>query len=310
MRIQGLRVTVAALLLPLAACTSNGAPTFTNALTIAHSKPENASSSTSEYSIEPAEQSELLQLGESNTLSGSNAQSSPTVIGADLASTQYASLSDDNLAPLRGSDQEALAADDLAPPTPEEMAEQRVAFLYPQVEHGRCPGGWGTQAKKLDAHRVTPGHPYYVEIRMRHTPPFPIGHTYTAYGKLDEFGNKVDEHLVMLAPVGGYAGAAVAAAAPMPAILEPTPPDCNIQPVAAYRVSLTAQQYESLLLEIQRAKREQPKYHLFAYNCNRFTSRITETVGISAPKNEYSSSLVYMYDIIKEDMAKHGRSDG
>ena len=185
--------------------------------------------------------------------------------------------------------------------TPEELAEERISFLFPQIKHGKCKGGWGKQAKKLDAKRVTPGHPYYIEIRMRHTPPLPIGHTYTAYGRLGPDGEKLDENLIMLSPVGGYAGAGVAGAIPMPGVLEPRGTDCNITPTAAYRVSLTAQQYENLLREIQQARKDKPSYHLFAYNCNHFTSRISESVGIRAPRNKYTSSLVYMYDIIREN---------
>lgn len=185
--------------------------------------------------------------------------------------------------------------------TPETLAEQRIAELFPKMKHGTCKTGWGTQAKRLDANRYTPGDPYYIEIRMRHTPPLPVGHTYTAYGRLDEQGNKLDEHLVMLAPVGGYVGAGIAGAIPMPGIMVPQKTDCKITPKAAYRVSLSAVQYEKLLLEIKQAKIDKPRYQLFTYNCNHFTSRISESVGIKTPRNKYTSSLVYMYDIIKEN---------
>lgn len=185
--------------------------------------------------------------------------------------------------------------------TPESLAEQRVARLFPTIEHGTCKNGWGMQAQKLDHYRYNPGDPYYIEIRMRRTPPLPIGHTYTAYGRLDAQGNKLDEHLVMLAPIGGFAGAGIAGAIPMPSRMMPQKNDCNEKPKAAYRVSLSAVQYEKLLIEVKQAKIDKPKYHLFAYNCNHFTSRISESVGIRTPSNKYTSSLTYMYDIIKEN---------
>ena len=185
--------------------------------------------------------------------------------------------------------------------TEESRAEQRIARLFPTIKHGTCKNGWGMQAQKLDHYRYTPGDRYYIEIRMRNTPPLPIGHTYTAYGRLDAQGNKLDEHLVMLAPIGGFAGAGIAGAIPMPSRMMPQKSDCNGKPKAAYRVSLNAVQYEKLLVEVKQAKIDRPKYHLFAYNCNHFTSRISESVGIKTPSNKYTSSLIYMYDIIKEN---------
>ncbi len=281
----------AAMLLPLVGCNATGVSTFTDALS---NKTDTAYGSA--YSPQAVETNELPPVTDtSSSTTLSNGSSNNTNL-------TYAALSN--------SDQETTIDQPLNAPTPEELAEQRIAVLFPQIEHGKCKSGWGKQAKQLDAQRVTPGHPYYIEIRMRHTPPLPIGHTYSAYGRLGPNGEKLDENLVMLAPVGGYAGAAVAAATPMPAEMLPSLTDCNIDPVAAYRVSLTAQQYEKLLLEIRQAKIDKPKYHLFAYNCNHFTSRITQAVGIESPRNKYTSSLVYMYDIIKEDQARHGLNAG
>jgi len=126
--------------------------------------------------------------------------------------------------------------------TAESRAEQRIANLFPRIKHGTCTNGWGMQANTLDAYRYKSGDPYYIEIRMRNTPPLPIGHTYTAYGRLDEQGNKLDEHLIMLAPIGGFAGAGIAGAIPMPSRMMPQKSDCNEKPKAAYRVSLRSEE--------------------------------------------------------------------
>lgn len=281
------RLAAAIALLPLVACNATGVSTFSEKLA-ANDPNQTYGSAYSQQQVKTSELRSATDSGDAEAQSNNN---------SDESNLTYASLSGDDT--QSGSGQSA------AEPTPEELAEQRISFLYPQIEHGKCKGGWGKQAKRLDGKRVNPDHLYYIEIRMRHTPPLPIGHTYSAYGRLGPNGEKLDEHLVMLAPVGGYAGAAVAAATPMPAITLPSPTDCNIEPVAAYRVSLTAQQYEKLLLEVKQAKLDEPKYHLFAYNCNHFTSRISEAVGIQTPRNKYTSSLVYMYDIIKEDQARH-----
>jgi hypothetical protein len=181
-------------------------------------------------------------------------------------------------------------------PDPLEVAaEQRAEALYATMKHGQCSGGWGPKPKMINARRIDPEHKYYMEMRLRHTPPLPVGHVYIAYGRIGPDGEPMDEKLVMLAPVGGYAGATVAAAAPMPGVLEPYGDDCILRPIAAYRVSLTAQQYEKLLNRIVQARQDKPKYALWTYNCNHFMSDIAASVGILPPSNRYTPSLEYFY---------------
>ena len=183
--------------------------------------------------------------------------------------------------------------------TPESLAQQRIDVMYPSMPHATCKGGWATQPERLDANRATPGHPYYVEMRLRHTPLLPVGHTYIAYGRLSPEGKPLNEHVVMLSPLGGYGGAAVAAAIPMPGILNPVADDCRIKPHAAYRVTVNAQQYEKLLLRIKKAQKKIPAYALFAYNCNHFASDIAASVGILPPRNKYLVALKYIYGVIE-----------
>jgi len=183
----------------------------------------------------------------------------------------------------------------------ESAAQMRIPALYARVEHGQCKTGKGPTPKKISAKRINPGDPYFIEIRMRRTPLLPVGHTYVAYGRLDPNGNIIDEKLIMLAPVGGYAGAALASGIPMPGVLDPHPDDCRIRPETAYRVSLNAQDYEKLLLEVEKVRSETPSYLLFAYNCNHFATRIAEVVGIRAPKNIYVPALEYIYAMIEEN---------
>lgn len=180
----------------------------------------------------------------------------------------------------------------------EQLAMQRSEMLYASIDHGVCKGGWGPKPKVVNAQRMTPGHPYYMEMRLRHTPLLPVGHVYIAYGRLSPDGTMLDEKLVMLAPVGGYVGAGIAGAVPVPGILKPLYDDCRVKPEAAYRLSLTAQRYEQLLLAIKKAKAEKPTYHLFAYNCNHFMSTISSAVGILPPKDIYKPSLVYFYEMM------------
>lgn len=183
----------------------------------------------------------------------------------------------------------------------EAAAEARIPFLDASISHGQCQGGFGPKPKKIGARRINPGDPYYIEIRMRQTPLLPVGHTYVAYGRLGADGEPLDERLIMLAPVGGYAGAALASGIPMPGILTPHRDDCRIRPDVGYRVSLNAQRYEKLLREVQQAKAEKPSYLLLAYNCNHFMTRIAGSVGILPPKNIYLPAVQYLYAMIERN---------
>ena len=180
----------------------------------------------------------------------------------------------------------------------EAAAEARIKSLYGKMKHGQCKSGRGPVPHKVNARNIQLGDPYYIEIRMRHTPLLPVGHTYVAYGRLSPTGEILDEKLIMLAPFGGYAGAALASGIPMPGVLDPHPDDCRIRPKAAYRVSLNAQRYEKLLMEVQKARIEKPGYLLFTYNCNHFASRIAASVGIKPPANIYVPALEYIYAMI------------
>ena len=182
---------------------------------------------------------------------------------------------------------------------PEEIAaQQRIGPLQASFEHGQCKGGWGPKPKMINAKRMTPGHPYYMEMRLRHTPMLPVGHVYIAYGDLSADGEPLNEKLIMLAPIGGYVGAGIAGTIPMPGLLSPHPQDCTVTPEAGYRVSLSAQNYERLLTAIYEAKQSTPSYHLLAYNCNHFMSDIAKSVGILPPANIYKPSLIYFYEMV------------
>jgi hypothetical protein len=182
---------------------------------------------------------------------------------------------------------------------PEELAaKMRIPALFASIDHGQCKSGWGPKPKMVNAMRMNPNHEYYMEMRMRHTPLLPVGHVYIAYGQLDPFGKPIDEKLTMLSPLGGYVGAGIASTVPMPGILKPVGSDCTVVPEAAYRVSLSAQDYEKLLLAIKEQQRKKPTYHLFAYNCNHYLSDVAASVGILPPENIYQPSLTYLYALM------------
>ncbi|MFZ1816157.1 MAG: hypothetical protein WBO55_13415 [Rhizobiaceae bacterium] len=300
-------------LLPLAGCMSSGASSFADGLTptdtsITGTVPLNVASASSGIVDGRTQNSQaptrLALLDEPTASDTALARSSLAGEQAELlarqneapAKAEYAAL-----APVDAGASDAL----LNPVSPEravsdeELAAQaRIPALFDGIDHGQCKGGWGPKPKMINARRMNDGDPYYMEMRMRHTPPLPIGHVYIAYGKLGPDGEPLDERLIMLAPVGGYAGAGMAGAIPMPGLMKPVSTDCAIEPVAAYRISLTAQKYEKLLQRIVQAKKEKPSYHLFAHNCNHFMSEIAASVGVLPPKNQQTASLQYFYEMM------------
>lgn len=270
--------------------------------------PSNQQTANANASLPGFESGDPVQPDSLTTASLENGQEPSALVDPNKPlSPQVASLraeTDAKFAALAAEDN-GMPTDELVPETypgisdPAEIAaRERVTQLYASMEHGQCKGGWGPTPKMINAARITPGHPYYMEMRLRHTPLLPVGHVYIAYGDLGPDGQLLNEGLIMLAPLGGYIGAGIAGTIPMPGVLTPHPQDCTVKPEAGYRISLSAQDYEKLLLAIQKAKADKPNYHLLAYNCNHFMSDIAKSVGILPPRNIYKPSLVYFYEMM------------
>lgn len=322
-----LGAVVAMLSLPLAGCMSQGGSPFAQTLDLRGQPASVRSASRQELMAEPLP---LNVAGEENVPAGAGAATTVYATPAQPASRQQLAarpaepVAPRDISALAPTDNSAyrpaelqlasiapsasanavpgiapLAAEGEIPVDPEEAAaDLRATELYNNMKHGQCKGGWGPKPLMLNAERINPQHHYYMEMRLRHTPPLPVGHVFIAYGRMSPDGEPLDEKLVMLAPVGGYAGATVAAAAPVTGVLEPYGDDCILRPIASYRISLSAQQYEKLLLRIQQAQRDKPKYALWTYNCNHFMSDVAASVGILPPENRYKSSLTYFYEMM------------
>lgn len=315
-RWKSLVAVVAVLAMPLSGCMSSGSSTFANALDTTgsvRSEPDSMQAipldvTTAETDVgderqlaglDPEGSDDLDALATPEDLRASPAETQLTVMTApaarpraELAAPLDASPAKLAMAPM------AIVPGPLTYDPAEAAAQARIPALFASIDHGECKGGWGPKPTMVNAMRMAPGEPYYMEMRLRHTPPLPVGHVYIAYGRLGPDGTPLDENLVMLAPVGGYGGATVAAAVPMPGVLKPYGDDCVLRPIAAYRVSLSAQRFEKLLLAIEEQKKKKPAYSLFAYNCNHFMSDVARSVGILPPKNVYTPSLQYFYEMM------------
>lgn len=154
---------------------------------------------------------------------------------------------------------------------------------------------------KVTASRVRPGDPAYMEFRLRAALSVPSGHLYVVFGRLDAQGKPVTRQYIGLfpdlGPVGLYAGAVV----PITAQLKPDFNDCTFPASAAYRVSLSEDQYQRLLGKVRGYLASPPKWRMFGFNCNNFAASLGEVAGLREPANRNAPSFSYIYAFIKEN---------
>jgi hypothetical protein len=172
----------------------------------------------------------------------------------------------------------------------------------PELPQLTCAWHGGTlrgRNEKLTAKRVRVGDPAYIEFRSRAALSIPSGHLYTVFGRLDPQGNPVTRQYMGLFPDGGPVGLYAGSVAPMPAEVEPNFSDCNFPAAAAYRVSLSEEQYKSLLARARANLANPPKWRMFAFNCNNFAASLGEVAGLREPVNRFQPSFSYIYAFIE-----------
>lgn len=186
-------------------------------------------------------------------------------------------------------------------PSTNSGATTALGYAAPEFPKLTC-ASWGKpqgRSDKLTAERVTPGAPAYMEFRLRAALSVPSGHLYVVFGRLDASGKPVTRQYIglfpNLGPVGLYAGAVV----PMSAQLEPDFNDCAFPASAAYRVSLTEDQYQRLLGKVRGYLANPPKWRMFGFNCNNFAASLGTVAGLREPGNRNQPSFTYIYEYIK-----------
>lgn len=179
-----------------------------------------------------------------------------------------------------------------------DMAPLGYAVDFPKLT---C-ASWGKpqgRNDKVTASRVKPGDPAYIEFRLRAALSVPSGHLYVVFGRLDANGKPVTRQYIglfpNLGPVGLYAGAVM----PISAQLEPDFNDCTFPATAAYRVSLTEDQYQRLLGKVRATLANPPKWRMFGFNCNNFAASMGTVAGLREPANRNLPSFSYIYEYIK-----------
>jgi len=130
---------------------------------------------------------------------------------------------------------------------------------------------------------AAPSLRHFVEFRARVYAPF--GHSYIVYGATDPGGAVVQSNTIGLAPRSRVFGYALGATGiPVPATIEPSPEDLNMQPLVSFRVDLSPDQYARLLAFVAQQRAKDHYWSQLFYNCNNFTADLAHAVGgIEAP---------------------------
>jgi hypothetical protein len=172
------------------------------------------------------------------------------------------------------------------------------AVEFPQLTCAKYGSPLGNEAK-LTASRVKKGDPYYIEFRYRKSYAIISGHMYDTFGRLDANGNVLTRQYIGLFPSGSILGLYGGAIVPVPGELLPSSRDCGYAPGAAYRVSLTADQYQRLLAKVREALAHPPLWHMEAYNCNHFAAGLGAVAGLKLPEESLLPSFAYIHAFIR-----------
>lgn len=173
-----------------------------------------------------------------------------------------------------------------------------IPVEFPQLtcaKYGKPLGG----DAPLTASRVRKGDPYYIEFRYRKSYAIISGHMYDVFGRLDPNGKVLTRQYIGLFPSGSILGLYGGAIIPVPGELLPSSRDCDYAPGAAYRVSLTADQYQRLLAKVREALAHPPLWHMEAYNCNHFAAGLGTVAGLKPPEESLLPSFAYIHAFIR-----------
>jgi hypothetical protein len=130
------------------------------------------------------------------------------------------------------------------------------------------------------------------------------------FGRLDRQGEPVTRQYIGLFPKGSLIGLYGGAIVPMPADLAPSFEDCHFTPNAAYRISLTEQQYQQLLEKVRADLANPPKWRMFGFNCNNFAATLGSVAGLVEPANRAQPSFSYIYAYIEANSDKGRKVSG
>ena len=134
---------------------------------------------------------------------------------------------------------------------------------------------------------------YYVEFRVAVNGAY--GHSYIAYGRLNEAGQPASTHYVDLHPTGRLPSIVIGHVVPVHASTRPDRATRRQKVASRYRRVLTEPEYQQLTAVIERARASRRSWSIVHYNCNDFVAEVARGIGLRTP-----NTLALPYDFIPE----------
>jgi hypothetical protein len=157
----------------------------------------------------------------------------------------------------------------------------------------------GGREVKLTASRMNKGHRHYIEFRTRPYSGLPTGHMYVVFGELNAEGKVSSRYHIGLLPDGSALGFFGGALVDVPAHVKPGFMECSGGVINAWRISLTASQYEAVTRKARSSLLKPPLWSMFKYNCNHFAAGFGDIVGLNHPRNPGVAATLYLPAYIK-----------
>lgn len=125
------------------------------------------------------------------------------------------------------------------------------------------------------------GAQYFIDFRSRAG--YVFGHTYIAYGRLNNQGQPVEVRYAGIYPLDNRRGLVFGSVIPVAASVRGLEEDRNAAPTNVYRRRITATQYARLSAAVRRVGATEHPWHLLFYNCNNFAIEVVQWLGLRAP---------------------------
>jgi hypothetical protein len=182
-----------------------------------------------------------------------------------------------------------------------------IAPSGPDIPEVSCSKG--IYKAKLTASNVKAGDPAYIEFRTRLTTLIPSGHMYVVFGRLDPDGKPVSSHIVGLFPKGSLVGMYGGAVAWVPAHVKPYMLECSVSAVIdAWRISVSEEQYQSILARARSKLAKPPLWNMFGFNCNHFAAEFGSLIGLRKPKNKNLPAFSYLPAYMQANPDRSGKT--
>jgi hypothetical protein len=122
---------------------------------------------------------------------------------------------------------------------------------------------------------------YYIEFRAAEVGIY--GHSYIAYGRLDDKGAVATVHYTDFHPQSGLLRKVAGFVLPVDGDLTPERDTLSLPVLARYRRTLDAAEFHKFTVELQRARADTHLWNALANNCNYYTARMARSIGLATP---------------------------